>query len=339
MPSSFCPRMVNGPFGDPGLFVSFAFRKRALLFDLGDLSCLGTRDLLKVSHVFISHTHMDHMIGFDRLLRLLLGREKRLHLFGPPGLIRNVEGKLAGYTWNLVENYGDRFHIDVSEIASNTLKTVRFSCHKGFRPDTEPVASAIDGRLIEEPDFTIATAELDHLIPCFGYRLDERFRINIIKTELDKLGLETGPWLTEFKTALYRSNDPSSEFTVPTVTPNAPKRRFRLADLADRIAVLSPGRTIAYITDAVFSRANLKRMTKLAENADHLFIEAAFLDRDRRIAERTYHLTAGQAGTVAGNAGAKRFTLFHFSPRYKGEEKLFLAEANEAYRRTTGKRP
>jgi len=324
--------MVNNPFGDPGLYISFTFRKRALLFDLGDLSRLSSRDLLKVSHVFISHTHMDHMIGFDRLLRLLLGREKRLHLFGPPGLIRNVKGKLAGYTWNLVENYGNRFHIDVSEITSEAFRTAQFACQNGFEADADPIVSPFEGWVVKEPDFTITVAALDHLIPSFGYRLDERFRINILKTELDRLGLEAGPWLTEFKAALYRSDDPSSEVIIPPSEPGVKGRLFQLGDLADRIAAFSPGRTIAYITDVLFSETNLDLMTKLAEGVDHLFIEAAFLDNDRHIAERTYHLTAGQAGTIAGKAGAKRYTLFHFSPRYKGQEEQFRAEAEEAYR-------
>ena len=105
MRPSFLPRLINGPFDDPGLFIPLAHSRRAFMFDLGDLGALSPGDLLKVSHVFVTHTHMDHFIGFDQILRLLLGRDKELVLFGPHGFIDQVAAKLNAYTWNLVHNY------------------------------------------------------------------------------------------------------------------------------------------------------------------------------------------------------------------------------------------
>ena len=105
MTPSFSPHLVNDQFGDPGLYVEVRWSRRALLFDLGDNASLSPSRLLRAQDIFVSHTHMDHFIGFDRLLRIALGRGKHLRVYGPPGLIKNIQGKLQGYTWDLVDGY------------------------------------------------------------------------------------------------------------------------------------------------------------------------------------------------------------------------------------------
>lgn len=98
MSSRFHPVLVNEPFSDPGLYVELMFEKRAILFDLGDLGALSPRKLLRVSDVFVSHMHMDHFCGFERLLRVVLGRKSALRLYGPPGFVEAAGHKLAAYT-------------------------------------------------------------------------------------------------------------------------------------------------------------------------------------------------------------------------------------------------
>ncbi|MDM8517942.1 MBL fold metallo-hydrolase [Desulfobacterales bacterium HSG16] len=330
MRPSFNPRLVNEPFDDPGLFVPFLFEKRAFLFDAGDIHALSSRDILKISHVFITHTHMDHFIGFDRLLRLMLGRDKDLYLYGPEGIIENVEGKLSAYSWNLVSHYEHSLVLHVNEVRPDVMTTRRFYCKNRFLPDSDTKVRAFDGTLFKEPSLNVCSAIFDHYIPCLGFCLKERFHVNIIKEKLETAGLLPGPWLSEFKNALYEKKDPDSLFTV-SLNENKFKKGFVLKDLADQIAIITPGQKITYISDAGFTPQNIEKMIELARDSDYLFIEAAFLEQDRELALEKRHLTAHQAGSIAAAAKVKRYSLFHYSPRYDKTEHLINEEARRAF--------
>ena len=114
----FHAELINRPFGDPGVFIDLKFERRAILFDIGEITVLPTRKLLRVSDVFVSHTHMDHFSGFDHLLRVCLGRDTGVSLYGPEQFITQLEHKLGAYTWNLVENYETEFVVVAHEIDS-----------------------------------------------------------------------------------------------------------------------------------------------------------------------------------------------------------------------------
>ena len=332
MRSSFHPRLVNPPLEDPALFVPFFFEKRALLFDMGDLHRLPSKEILKLTHGFVTHTHMDHFAGFDVLLRTFLGRQKTFHVFGPENFLKHVEGKLASYTWNLVENYSYGFVLKATEIHPTRMISQVYDCRKGFRAFDRAEETPFEGTALAEPAFSVHAIHLDHKIPCLGFTLQERFHLNIMKDQLNGLGIPVGPWLTHFKEALYREEDPDGNFEVTWKEAGELSRRtFRLGELAERITRTSPGQKITYIVDVTFSDENAARIVEFAREADHLFIEAAFLDEEIDIAQKKYHLTAKQAGTLARAAGVKQLTVFHFSPRYANEPHLLHQEARDAF--------
>lgn len=329
MRPSFYPRLVNNPFDDPGVFIPFLFENRAILFDAGDNYPLSSRDILKISHLFVSHTHIDHFAGFDRLLRLFLGREKVLSLYGPEGFIKNVEGKLAAYCWNLVENFTHAFAIEATEILTDRLLTNAYLLQNKFVPLRDPFVRPFpaDGMLLKEPSLSVSVAILDHRTPCLGFSLKEQFHVNIIKDSLAPLGLEIGPWLKRFKNVLFDGQPADSLFEVIS------GKTFPLGELTKQIATITPGQKITYITDVGCTRDNAEKIIALAKDSDHLFIESAFLEKESQLAGEKYHLTAEQAGMLAAKAGVKQFTLFHFSPRYSGMEHLFREEAEAAFKK------
>ncbi|MBW1908451.1 MAG: ribonuclease Z, partial [Deltaproteobacteria bacterium] len=304
MRPSFHPRLINEPFSDPGLFIPFLFEKRALMFDLGDLSPLSSRDLLKVTHVFVTHTHMDHFIGFDTLLRILLGRDKTLFLFGPPNFFKHMEGKLSGYTWNLVNEFQNDFMLEVSEVHPDRILTKNYICQDRFQA-RKPVSSRpFTGTLLEEPSFTVQGVLLDHRTPCLALSLIENFYVNIDRDALKNMKLPVGPWLNKLKSAIYEKRDPASDFLVTWEEKGegVQEKKFNLGDLAKKVTRISPGQRIVYITDVSANPENSRKIIELAKGADLLFVEAAFLDSEKEIARRKYHLTAKEAGEIAKKA-------------------------------------
>ncbi len=329
----FSSQLINDPFGDPGVYVEFRYRNEALLFDLGDLHSMPARKLLKVSHIFVSHTHMDHFIGFDHLLRILLGRNKHLSLFGPPGFINNVEGKIAAYTWNLVENYTNDFVLLVTEVHPERTITKRYRCQEAFKPEMMGGSESFDGTIMEENFFTVKGVFLDHKIPCLAYSLKEKQRVNIKRNSLEEMGLPVGAWLMRLKESILTGD--------PDDTPIRVWRRDRgkeivekiltLGELKTNIVKITPGQKITYITDAVYGEENACRIVELAHMSDMIFIETCFLEEDAGRAAEKYHLTAAQAGGLARRAGVKKMTIFHFSPKYKKKGDLLMNEAMSAF--------
>ncbi len=326
MKPTFQPRLANGPWGDPALYLRIRWARRALLFDLGDLSSLSPSELLKVTEAFVSHTHLDHFVGFDHLLRTTLGRDRTLTLFGPPGLIANVEGKLRGYTWNLVEGYPLR--LEVFEVDGEQLQGASFACSEAFRRQDLP-PRPFPGDLWKGPGFTVKAVPLDHQIPCLAFAIEEPFHINIDKERLARLRLPVGPWLNQLKARIREAAPDETPIAVPR--PKGAGQVFALGELKAAMVNITTGQKIAYVTDACYSPENTARIVALAKGADLFYCEAAYLDRDRSLAEERYHLTARQAGLLAKEAQVARLVLFHFSPRYQGDAEAFSREAREAF--------
>jgi len=277
---------------------------------------------------------MDHFSGFDRLLRVRLGRGAVLRLYGPPGFIDQVEHKLAAYTWNLVERYPGDYTLVAHEVTPDwRMDAARFRSRGRFRREALRERRIADGVLLDEPAFRVRTAFLDHGIPCLAFAFEEKTHVNVWRNRLAEIGLRVGPWLQDLKRAVMDE--------LPEDTPirawwrdrdGAHEHRVALGELKARALELVPGERLCYVTDIVYHEENEARVARLAADADLLYIEAVFLAQEAEHASRKLHLTAGQAGRMARAARAKTALPFHFSPRYLGREDEVRAEFERARR-------
>jgi ribonuclease Z len=327
------PYLVNDRFDDPALYVEFKFEKRALLFDLGDLHALPPRKLLRVSDIFVSHRHMDHFIGFDQILRLLLGRDQKVRLFGPKGFIEAVDCRLRSYSWNLLDRYQSNLVFEVTEVLSpSKARNAAFRLRRRFAREDLAECDLRDGVLLDEETFQVRTAVLDHGIPCLAFAVQETAHVNVWKTRLQELGLPVGPWLRELKHAVLRGDPEEAPLRAWWREAGDVKERwFPLGELKRQVLKIVPGQKVAYVVDAAFSDENAERIVALARGADILFIEAAFAQAETARAAERRHLTTAQAGQLARQAGVKRVEPFHFSTRYLSEEPKLLQEVAEAF--------
>ena len=185
-------------------------------------------------------------------------------------------------------------------------------------------------RLLEQSDFLfedeliqVRAAILDHKIPSLGFSVTERDFYNIDPVRLNAMGKQPGPWLNDLKRWARRGRDPSGSISIDG-------QRLDAAELAEKLLIVTPGRTLAYVADVRGSPDNQNKIVDLSRGADVLFCEGAFLHEDKERADETYHLTAREAGELAGRAGVGRLVVFHFSPKYEGRFAELEQEAQRA---------
>lgn len=320
MKSAFVHRLVNKPFEDPSLFVRIARERRAFLFDIGSIVQLSPGDLQKVTDVFVTHTHLDHFIGFDTLLRALLRRDIPLRVYGPSNICDCVEGKLRAYTWNLIHEYPLR--IDVHAVQGKRIVSSGFYAENRFQR-AENGASEFHGVLLKDPLITIKARELDHQIPCLAFSLEEQFHINVNKVSLQEMGLPVGPWLSELKRAVREDLPGETEFVIS-------RARYTLEQLR-HITMVTKGQKISYVTDVSLEDENIRKIIEFVRSSDTLYCEAYFMEKDRDRALQRFHLTARVTGRIAREAGVKNLVVMHFSPKYRGEDETPEEEAREEF--------
>jgi ribonuclease Z len=173
---------------------------------------------------------------------------------------------------------------------------------------------------------------LDHDIPCLGFALEEKLHMNVWKNRLQELGLPTGPWLKELKRLVRQQAPDDTPVQVHWHDHSGEhERTLTVGQLRAEVLRIVPGQKIAYVMDAVYHAENARRITRLAHQADTLFIESVFLNADAERAAARFHLTAHQAGTLARAAGVKHLVPLHFSPRYSDDPEALRREANAAF--------
>ena len=165
-----------------------------------------------------------------------------------------------------------------------------------------------DGPVTGGTSFRLEARTLSHSVPTVGYRLIEPDGRRMLPDKLAAFGV-TGPDIGR----LQRDGHLAAGGRTVTV---------------EQVSEPKPGQRFAFIMDTRLCDAAFA----LADRADMLVCESTFANAEAGLARDYGHLTAGQAGQIAAQSGARLLVLTHFSQRYEsGDDKQLAADAAAAF--------
>lgn len=308
------PVFFGGLLDDPLLWLRIRPLGRALLFDCGQIAHLAKRVVKPIDTVFITHAHMDHIMGLPTLIRHHHASPKLLDVYGPPGIAERVYHQLRGYDWNLREPTWCTLR--VHEIRPDEILHYSFSGPDGFsrrfdgaEPRTGPAIWACRYA-------TVSAVLLDHKLPVLAFRIDERPHFAIDKNRLEQQGLIQGPWIRLLKNRIWKG-----EAGAPlAVARRASDDRIeQIADpllLYEAIRLAQPAAALGYLTDVGWIEENIARIADFLGNLTLLCAECAFLIQDEAKARVSYHLCTSDLNALTQRLQPRYLLAMHLSKSY-----------------------
>ena len=295
------------------MFASPSNHPYSYLFDCGKASLLTISDVMRTKALFVTHTHVDHFINFDTLIRCRAGSYDSLIIAGPRNIARQVQAKLRAYTWNLIQ--ANQAFFEVREI----LDENSFNIYRLSPPEWKIryCAKVSGNRIFELDSISVDFCPLDHKIPSIAYRMQENDHLNI-----KEFPHRPGPWIELVKEA-YRLGD--ARRPIPVYD------RDILAQELFQYLVERPGYKVGYAMDHLGGGRNHELLEEFFFGLDELFIESFFRHADWEYARRHHHSTSYLSGILARKCQVKKLRLVHHSRRYLPEIPDLLEEGMAAF--------
>lgn len=292
----------NDKKDDVSILLRFDNHNWCYLCECGYSENISIKDYQKIKAVFVSHTHLDHFINFDQIIRHQLGLSKTIVVCGPENIAKQVQAKLLGYTWNIIDS--ESLVYEVREISEDTIKRYLITPPEWKINELDNLDG---GRVFEEENFYVDCVVLDHKVPSIAYRFDERDSINI---DLSKTDLKPGKWIQELKDAFTNASD-----SILNIYGN----EFYAKDLFELLKV-KKGDSLGIIMDHAANHDNQERINTLFSSCNTVLIESFYKVSDKHLANEHFHSYSEKSGEVMKSAGVKNPVPIHFSRKYSDDE-------------------
>jgi len=307
------PYFLSGLLDDPLLLIKIRPTGSHLLFDCGQLHHLAKRVMTRIETVFVSHCHMDHLLGIDLLIRHLHAAGKQVELFGPPGFTDKLIHHFSGYDWNLAEDYWSSFR--VHEVHPERIESGLLSGPEQFRYRALGVRNRDDLTIFSNRFLRVDALLCDHRVPSLVFRIDEQLAFLIDSNKLAQAGFAPGPWIRELKRRFFAGQLASAPLAV-LLEDGKEKQVTNVAELCQQIGRHQEPATIGYISDIGFTEHNRQQLAPLFANLELLICETTFLAADEIKARNSFHLCTSDINQLLGQLKPRWFMPMHLSKTY-----------------------
>jgi len=309
----FLPEIKSEIREDISILIQLDNYSSNFICECGDASKLTVKDCQNTEAIFISHSHIDHFINFDTILRHQIGIGRKVIICGPEGITKQVQSKIKGYLWNLIAENAITYEIrEIKEDRKIEVSEIRPPEWK-----IEPKGS-ID-KLFENKKFGVDFTILDHKTPSIAYLFKEH---DAVKIDMSKSEFKGGSWVKMLKTAFEKKDN------LSIISINGTD--YKAQELYHLLAV-KKGDSLGIIMDHAAIPSNHEKIKGLFESCNKVFIECFYKSEDKEFAKANYHSYSKASAQIMKDCQVKVAIPVHFSRKYKDDELLILQEefANE----------
>lgn len=149
------PSIVLKAFGDVMMFDCGEGTQRQLIY--------AKVSPMKISKIFLTHYHGDHILGLPGLLQSMSfrGRDTKLTIYGPEGL-NMLKEAIFSLGYNKIE-----FPIEFIEVGTEVVE--------------------------ETEEYIIRSQNVHHRVPCLAYSIEELKKPRFLREKAIELGVPVGP--------------------------------------------------------------------------------------------------------------------------------------------------
>lgn len=283
------------------------------LCECGDASDLTVKEVQNSNAIFISHTHIDHFVNFDAVIRHQIGIQRRIIICGPKGIAKQVQSKIKSYTWNLIEEGSIIYEIR-ELLSENEINVFEVEPPLWQLKEKGVIQTNI---IFEEKSFFVTAILLNHKIPTLAYKFKEN---DTIKIDIQASGFKGGKWVQELKDA-FEKNDDTKVISIEGKDYHA-SELFHLLHLQE-------GDSVGIIMDHAANEENHAKIKEHFFKSRKVFIESFYKREDKEQAELNYHSYSSMSGRIMRQTEVREPVPVHFSRKYKEDEIKLLIEEFE----------